>query len=216
MPIIAKVYFSHPDMALANVVTTFPDVTIRVLQEVSTAPVSDNSFFVVETDRIEALERAFAADHTVSRADLVSRYQDWPVYSVEFSSEALLLGSVVTEHRGFALDAHQHDGGWIERWQLPDRETLRSVWQYADAQSFTFDILKIRRVSDSSNSNMFGITDKQRSILIYAYENGYFEQPSETTLEEIADHFDISTTAASGRIRRAVRTIIESVLPEVE
>lgn len=186
MPVIAKVYFSHPDMALANVVTSFPDATIRVLQEVSTDPVSDSSFFVVETDQIEALEHTFVADNTVKHAEYVAQYQDWPVYSVEFSSEALLLGSVVTEHGGFALDAHQYDGGWIERWQLPNREAFQSVWQYADTQSFDFNILKIHRFSNTSNANPFGITDKQRSILVYAYENGYFEQPSKTTLGSVS------------------------------
>ena len=69
MSIIAKVEFSHPDMALANAVTSFPDATVRVLQEASTDPAGNASFFVVETDRTEALKRGFDADHTVARGE---------------------------------------------------------------------------------------------------------------------------------------------------
>jgi predicted DNA binding protein len=216
MPIIAKVYFSHPEMALADVITSGPDVTIRVLQEVSTDPVGGSSFFAVETDQPELLERTLAADHTVKRAERVSQYQEWPVYRVEFNPEALLLGSVVTEQDGFALDAQQHDGGWIERWQLPDRQALQAVWQYAEEHSFTFDIMKVSQVSNTGDVGMFGLTDKQRTTLVAAYDNGYFTEPSETTLSEIAADLDISTNAASGRLKRGMKNIIESSFPEID
>jgi predicted DNA binding protein len=216
MSIIAKVHFSHPDMALANIIESFPDVAIRVLQEASTDPVSNTSFFIIETDQTDALEREFDADHTVEAAEQVSWFQDWPVYSVEFSPNALLLGSVVTDHGGFALDAQQHDGGWVERWQLPDRASFQAVWEYALDQSFTFDIIKINQVPNDSGSGIFGMTDKQRATIAYAYNNGYFDDPGEITLAEIAEEFGISTTAASGRIRRGVKAIIESTVPEAD
>jgi len=210
MTIIAKVYFSHPNMALANVISSLPDTDIRVLQEVSTDPVSDQSFFVVETDETEKLERELGADHTVEHAHRVSSYEDRPVYSIEFAPDTLLLGSVVTEQDGFALNAYRYNNGWIERWQLPNRESLQSVWEYANDQSFEFDIREIHQISESNQTDTSGLTDKQRTALIYAYENGYFEEPRETTLEEIADSFGISTTAASGRVRRGVKNLIES------
>ena len=216
MPIIAKVYFSHPEMALADVITSGPDVTIRVLQEVSTDPVGGSSFFAVETDQPELLERTLAADHPVKRADRVSQYQEWPAHRLEFNPEALLLGSVVTEQDGFALDAQQHDGGWIERWQLPDRQALQAVWQYAEEHSFTFDIMKVSQVSNTGDVGMFGLTDKQRTTLVAAYDNGYFTEPSETTLSEIAADLDISTNAASGRLKRGMKNIIESSFPEID
>jgi predicted DNA binding protein len=128
----------------------------------------------------------------------------------------MLLGSAVTEHGGFALDAQQHDGGWVERWQLPDRESFQSVWQYALDRSFQFDIIKINQIPDSSGSNMFGMTDKQRETIAYAYNNGYFGDPSEITLEEIADDLGISTTAVSGRIRRGIEKMVESTIPEAD
>ncbi len=216
MPIITRVYFSHPDMALANVISSLPEVTIRVLQEVSTDPVSDTSFFVLETDRIEILEHELAADHTVEDAQQVSRYEGWPVYSIEFTPETLLLGSVVTEHNGFALAAHQHDGGWIERWQLPGRSALQSVWEYANDQAFEFEIRTVREISNSTDIHGTGLTEKQKTTLIHAYNNGYFQKPAEITLEEIADDLDISMNAASGRIKRGMRNIIESAIKDIE
>jgi predicted DNA binding protein len=215
MPIIAKVYFSHPNMALSNVISSLPETNIRVLQEVSTDPVSDTSFFVIETDEMKDLERELDADHTVKHAQRVSSYEDWPVYSIQFTSETLLLGSVVTKQNGFALNAYQSNGGWIERWQLPNRKSLQSVWEYANDQSFEFDIQQMYQISEESGFSVNKITKKQRTALIYAYNNGYFEKPRGVTLEEIADTLDISTNAVSGRLYRGMKNLIESSMNDL-
>ena len=216
MPIITKVYFSHPDMALGGVISSLPEVEIRVLQEASTDPVGEKSFFVVETQQIEAFERELSADHTVENAQQVSHYEDWPVYSIEFTPDTLLLGSVVTEYNGFALSAYQHDGGRIERWQLPDRKALQSIWEYAKENSFEFSIRNMYNISNNNNSGLVGLTEKQKTTLFYAYKNGYFQKPSEITLEEVADNLGISTTAASGRIKRGVKNIIETYISDLD
>ncbi|MEA5388408.1 hypothetical protein VB773_01845 [Haloarculaceae archaeon H-GB2-1] len=96
MTIIAKVYFSHPDMALANVIMTLPDLEFRVLQEVSTDPEHDQYFIVVETDDVEGLEEALDGDHTVASAQRMSEYDDQLVYGIEFAPQAILLASRVT------------------------------------------------------------------------------------------------------------------------
>lgn len=147
-------------MSLANVISTLPDVTIRVLQEVSTDPVSDKSFFIIETDQTEAVEHELSVDHTVENAQRISRYEDWPVYSIEFTSDTELLGTILTDHGGFALTAYQRNGGWIEQWQLPDRKALQSIWQYASEQSFEFNIQQIYRISGGQNNEPTGLTEK--------------------------------------------------------
>jgi len=210
MAILTKVQFSHPNMALADVISSLPETDIRALKEVSTDPVSDQSFFVFETDDSDMLERELAADRTVETAHRVSSYEDQPVYSIEFAPRTLLLGSIVTEQDGFSLNAHRYDDGWIERWQLPDRESLQAVWEYANDQSFEFDIRELYRMSERDSVETIGLTKKQRDTLGYAYNNGYFDEPRETTLQDIADSFDISISAASSRVRRGVKNLIES------
>ncbi|MFD1687096.1 helix-turn-helix domain-containing protein [Halobellus litoreus] len=209
MPIITRVYFSHPRMALAHVIESLPHAKIRALQEVSTDPTHNMHYFVVDTGSTQRFEESVESDHTVATAQWVPSYENQPVYRIEFTPDTLLLGSVVTEENGFALNAYRHGDGWIERWQLPDQKSLQKIWNFADQKSFAFEIFAIQQVSNYGESKHNGLTEKQQELLAIAYRDGYFDKPREMTLEEIAEELDISTSAASGRLRRGMKKLIE-------
>jgi predicted DNA binding protein len=179
-------------------------------------------YFIINTDSIQEFEEKVESDHTVATVQKVPSYENQPVYRIEFTPDTLLLGSIVTEENGFALNAYRHSEGWIERWQLPDHESLEKIWNFADDQSFMFEICEIHQVSNCGNGENHGLTKKQQKLLAIAYTNGYFDRPREMTLEEIAEKLDISTSAASGRLRRGLKKLIElsdintSIEPVVE
>jgi predicted DNA binding protein len=57
-----------------------------------------------------------------------------------------------------------------------------------------------------------GLTDSQREALLVAFETGYFEEPRNATLSEVAADLDISQPAASGLLRRGIKRLIVSSL----
>jgi len=209
MAIITRVYFSHPRMALAHVIESIPHLEIRALQEVSTDPTHNMHYFIINQESVQEFEEVIESDHTVATAQRVPSYENQPVYRIEFTPETLLLGSIVTQENGFALNAYRHSEGWIERWQLPEHESLQKIWNFADEQSFTFEICEIHQVSDYDRNRNHGLTEKQEELLAVAYSNGYFDKPREMTLEEIAETLGISTSAASGRLRRGIKKLVE-------
>ncbi|WIV68601.1 helix-turn-helix domain-containing protein [Natrialbaceae archaeon AArc-T1-2] len=56
--------------------------------------------------------------------------------------------------------------------------------------------------------NVDTLTAKQREVVLLALEHGYYETPRRTTLGELADKLDISSSAASQRLNAAERTLI--------
>lgn len=52
------------------------------------------------------------------------------------------------------------------------------------------------------------LTDRQREVLLGAYEAGYYEQPSETSGEELADEFGIAPATLSQHLRAAERKLV--------
>ncbi|WP_158599370.1 helix-turn-helix domain-containing protein [Halobellus sp. Atlit-38R] len=197
-------------MALAHVIRSDPQIGIRVLQEVSTDPVHNMHYFVINTNDIKKFDELVDADHTVEVAERVPSYESQPVYRVEFSPETILLGSVVAQENGFALNAYRHSSGWVERWQLPSRDSLQRIWDFAAEKSFVFEICELHRISDCKSYSGSRLTEKQLELLEAAYANGYFEKPREITLEQLSEQLGISTSAASGRLRRGVKQLIES------
>lgn len=216
MTIITKVFFSHPDMALADTITGQNDVTIRVVPEVGTDPEHDMYFILVEGDDLSTFEAALEADHTVVESALRSEFERQCLYAVEFAPETKLLAPRVTEAGGLSLEAKGLNDGWMERWQLPSREALHGIWEHARETSFNFEILELYRHDDTTFGGSFGLTEEQREALVLAKNRGYFKEPRSFSLSELADELDISPTAASGRLRRGIDKLVQSTLIDEE
>ena len=67
-----------------------------------------------------------------------------------------------------------------------------------------------RDMCPQCSSDTQGLTDKQHEVIATALEMGYFEIPRDCTLQDLASELDISHQAASERLRRGMKTIVES------
>jgi hypothetical protein len=233
MAIITEVRFAHEDGALADTLTALPDLGVTVVGEASTDP--DKSRYYIRFDGPDAAT-ALDADHTVSDAvrmhgsvpdpgprdgigdangDGADRTQLW---GIAFAPGTALLAPRVTEAGGFVLDARSASSGtprgWHERWLLPDREALQTIWQHASGTGFDFEVVELHRRgrTDAEYPGPDALTAEQREALVAAYEQGYFAEPRETSLEELADSFDLSASAVGGRINRGLKALIGAAL----
>lgn len=219
MPIITKVRFAHEDGALADTLDALDDLEVTVVPEASTDPVRDVYLFRFETDSPAELRRALEADPTVLNVEPMPVFEGEDVFAVEFAPEARLLAPEVTDRDGFVLEARSSNAGtqprgWYERWSLPDRESLHDIWQYAVAEGFEFEVLDFHEQgrADPEYSGPNTPTEQQREALVAAYERGYFAEPRETSLEELATELGISPTAVAGRLKRGMRSLIRTTV----
>ncbi len=221
MTIVTEVRFAHGDGALADTLAALPDVDVTVIREASTDP--GGSVYLLRFDGdiggYEELEEVLDADHTVRAAEPMSGFEDQHLWGVEFSAEAKLLAPKVTNEEGFVLDARSSDldggrRGWHERWLVPDREALHEIWEGAREEGFEFEIIEFRSQgrTDPEYPGGGAPTDEQREALLAAYEHGYFAEPRETSLEELAEVLGLSPTAVGGRLRRGMRSLVGMTL----
>lgn len=78
--------------------------------------------------------------------------------------------------------------------------------------STLFDLLEN---SDSAMNLLDGcrsLTETERETFEVASKNGYYETPRDTTLGDLATHFDISKTGVSMNLRRGERKILNAAL----
>lgn len=59
-----------------------------------------------------------------------------------------------------------------------------------------------------------GLTDRQREVLLTAYESGYFESPRETTGVELADLLSVSQPTVTHHLREAQRRLFTAMFEE--
>ncbi len=115
-------------------------------------------------------------------------------------------------HVGFDDDEDEdHTLAELERhndYTVEDRDQL--------GPTALFDLLEN---SDSAMRLLEGcrsLTETERTTFEVASRAGYYETPRETTLEELADHFDVSKTAVSMNLRRSERKVLKAALTALE
>ena len=99
----------------------------------------------------------------------------------------------------------------------PSREAVQDL--LTDLQTVS-DRVEVRWISDSTDSgtatertvDLQTLTEKQLQAMEMAVETGYYDQPRETTISELAEICEISQSAMSQRLHTAERKLLEGVL----
>lgn len=216
MTISTKVYVAHSDLGLSDTIRSLDGVSIGVIPDAGTDPAQNVYFFWVEAADFDAVEAAFEEDDTVTDYTTVSEISERRTYRLAYSDGASLISPLITEMDGLMLDSRNHSDGWVVELQLPDHNTLYRLGERAAEQGFQFDVLEIHQTEPDEADSEFSLTDSQIEALLCAYEQGYYDEPREISLEEMGSILDISRTAVSGRLKRASSQLIEENLVETD
>ena len=212
MSITVTFHVEHERLALVYTLTQLEEIDIEVVTQGTTDPGSSEFPFLVEYADRERLEETFEADPTVEEYRLVEWSDDTGVYYIEHTDETKLVSTAVSNANGFLVHTESERNGWLVRVRLPDRTALNAVWEYAIDNDIRIDIVGIYNNDTTGSGGSYGLTHEQRTALLMAYEKGYFVEPREMSLDELASELELSSTAMSGRLRRGMRNLIAATL----
>jgi len=112
---------------------------------------------------------------------------------------------------GMLVRADCAGGEWVVQARFPDRSSLLTFREDLVADGFDVEVQRMREDDDEA-STQFGVTDPQREVLLLALDRGYYTVPRNASLSDLADHLDISSQAASERLRRGTQTLVANTL----
>ncbi len=149
------------------------------------------------------------------------------------------IGTVIEQTN--AMRTIQRNGGFItgpfriedgrERWHVgfdddtAEDETLAELDRHNDYEvesrdrfgaTTLFDLLENSEGAMQLLDGCRSLTETERETFEVASRSGYYETPRGTTLEELADHFDVSKTAVSMNLRRSERKILNAAMSALE
>ena len=212
MSIIVTLHVEHERLALVPTLQRLDGADIEVVTQGTTNPGSSEFPFLVEYGDRDGLERALESDPTVEEYELVEWSGETGLYYIEHTSETKLISTAVSDANGFLVHTESERNGWLVRLLLPDRAALSDVWEHATDRGMRLDIVEIHDNESAESGPAYGLTDEQRETLLIAYENGYFVEPREMSLDELADELELSSTAVSGRLRRGMRNLVAATI----
>ena len=207
----ATIEIESPDLALTETVACDESATVQPVTGAGTVPNAEAYLFTIRTDDFGRFEAALERDHTIAGFERVVDLGSEAVYSFEYSPAATLFSPVVAAVHGVSLEWANDGTTWTVRVWLPDRAALSALREYATDRDIRFSL---RRVSDYAGPGGAenSLTDEQREAVLLALEMGYFEEPREATLREVAAELGISQPAAGGRLRRGLKRLVLATL----
>ncbi|MFB6107462.1 MAG: helix-turn-helix domain-containing protein [Haloplanus sp.] len=218
MSLIATLDVEHADLALTPTIRSTP-VSIAVVSHSGTDPETGMFFFLVEDEqgRFEEFEATLDEDHTVAAWRRVASSETTRIYRLRHTPTAILLSPKTTELGGLMMEAKSTDRGWTIRVQLPDRAALGDLWEFCEREGIDFELGRLYSVDEFTvDDEGDSLTDAQREALVTAHRMGYFKEPREVSLAELATELGISPTAVGGRIRRGTDRLVERTLADEE
>lgn len=168
-------------------------------------------------------EEGLGKDPTVTGFRSVVEIKDRYLYRVEtrsFPPEQPLVFPTFRENDITVIESVRDADGLHLKARFPTRDSLRDFSEVGESIADDVEVNRLyveRQAKLGEGGEAPQLTPKQGSVLSAALERGYFDTPSKTTLEELAEEFDVAPQTLSTHIRIGVRKLVErSVGPAAE
>jgi predicted DNA binding protein len=167
-------------------------------------------FFWVWTDEPDAYVKAAASHSAVESVTVLSRVEGGALCRARWVDDGTGLIAAIVASGVTVLDTTTDGTRWQIRVRATDRESVSMLLE--QSREAGVDIELTRLAPESRPDEHDGLTDAQREILLLALDAGYFEEPREASLEDLAAELGVSRQAVGTRLRRAYANLVEHSL----
>jgi len=194
---------------------SIPGDAVSIQRVTCTEDGSRAVIWVGDVDR-DTVDAALEADGSVDRTVYLGPEADGHWYAVETADIAVrAVERALLDADGMLVRADLVEGRWIVQSRFPDRSALLTFREALLEDGFDVEVQQMSE-SDDEVATQFGVTDPQREVLLLALERGYYTVPRDASLSDLAGQLDISSQAASERLRRGTRTLVANTLAAPE
>ncbi|MBX0325257.1 helix-turn-helix domain-containing protein [Halomicroarcula sp. F13] len=201
----------HPDLVLTQTLAHDQTATVEPISEAGTDPHSGKYLYHIHSESFEQFEAGLQNDHTIADYEQVLRTDDEAIYSFEYTNQSQLFSPVISISNGVALEIKNDGAAWIMTVWMPSREQLSRLWEFASENDIEIELQRVNGYASPLETDA-GLTTSQREALLLALKAGYFEEPREASLRDVAAELGISQPAAGGLLRRGIKRLILSSL----
>ncbi|WP_135822398.1 helix-turn-helix domain-containing protein [Halostella litorea] len=211
MSIIAELTIPTSEFALGQTLQAIPDITVEFERVVTHSQEWVMPFLWVKTDDMETVHREITADPTVEEATVADQFDGVVLYQIRWSAEIRELINAIFDQSGVLIEGTANASNWDILVQFDNHQSLGKIKEYFQPGRTAFTLERLYS-PETPREVEFNLTAAQRDTLVMAIERGFFEVPRETTLEDLASELDITSTAVSERLRRAICTLGKNAL----
>ena len=170
-------------------------------------------FIRSRNDVRETFETSVRGHSSVEDITEVNSHNGETLYALRWNPPPDSFLRTIMEMGAVVLNASGDATQWGLEVRFPDHEKLSAFHNYIIEHDIPIHIDRTYTLSETTeHGHRFDLSQEQREALLLALRKGYFETPSEASLDDLADELGITRQALSNRIRRANEKVLTEVL----
>jgi len=211
MSLFAEFHIPSEDFALSSTLDELPDLVVEIDRVAAADELLTPYFWVSDVD-LDEFEALAEDDPSVEDLRRLDDFETASLYRATWTENVDTMVYASTQAGATILEAKGQRGIWDVRIRFDDRDPLEAFQEYAHRFDISFDLVKLYETEPPRTGSRYGLTEKQHEALDTAWELGYFEEPRETTLDEVADELDITRQSLSQRLRRGHHALVANTI----
>lgn len=211
MSVFAEFHIPTEEFALQETFEQAPETVIEI-ERVAAATDALTPYFWVSEGGLDNFEAAVAADPSVENLERVDTFEEAVLFRADWTENIESIVYAYTHIGAVILEATGSADVWELQMRFDDHEQLREFQRYCVDRDLSFELQRLHDVTSPKTSSQYQLSDKQRRALVSAWEAGYFDPTTDTTLADVADDLGISQQALSKRLKRGHQTLIANTL----
>lgn len=211
MSVVAEFTVPAEGFVLGEALAAAPDVTVEFERVVTHSREWVMPFLWARGEDLPAFDAALDEDPTVVEATVTDKSDGTVIYKVIWSEDVQELVDAVFDREGTLLEAVGADGVWHLRLRFASQDQLADLESYFETAAPEFSLQRIA-TDEHPAADSDTVTPGQRELLLTALRAGYFEVPRRVTTGDLANELDISDSAVSQRLRRAVGDLVRDTV----
>ncbi|MDS0281178.1 helix-turn-helix domain-containing protein [Haloarcula onubensis] len=196
---------------LGVVCEEFPDATVELERVVPTADAM-RQYVWVEHVPAESIATFLESQTDTAGVKLVDQVDDRTLFRYHSDSDGCGVLEALVDSDTTLLSATGTRAGWRVHVRGDVQQAVADFDERCRRAGVQPTLRDLHATVGTQPSQRTAVTDAQREALLLAYANGYYADPRETNLSELAAEVGISRQAFARRLSRGYRTLVESHL----
>lgn len=167
-------------------------------------------YFWVWGSRFDEFEAAVESETAIEHLTLVDELDSNRLYRAEWRTRVSDLLRATRESNG-VMQTVTGEHRWELEVLFESSNDLKAFSQYYSDTESNLTLDRLYQLHDSLSEEC-NLTPVQRETMIVAEKEGYYNEPSDISMEGLAEKLDVSLSAVSGRLRRGTSQLIRNNL----
>lgn len=205
---IAEFHIPKEKTALENIIKQ--DTTVRFEKII---PIKDGYLpYIKIKNNIENIEQKLKNKTNIEKYRVLHKTKNSVLMFIDWEDTPCKLIDILFSLNIIIKELRADKNGWRLQILFPEKQTISEFYKTTKKENINITLQKINNQYLTNGRRKADLTPKQKEVLELALKNGYFDIPRKITTKELSDMVDISDTAISQRLRRAMKKLTKHQL----